>query len=200
MQNPSEADFTRARRVLHYIAHTMEIGYIWEVKGDFENIEENTVCNHVSAHADSDFAGRLIDSRSTTGYIMNFGSTGSFMCVTKMQRSVTLSSTHAEIVCACECDKSVEWVRGFISEIGMRVTKPTVMYQDNSAAIELSQNPVYHFRTRHFRVAQHYLRELENNYIITTIKKRSEGMWADLMNKPHPPLRHVMLRKQIMGE
>ena len=73
------------------------------------------------------------------------------------------------------------------------------MYQDNKAAVDLSKNPVYHFRTRHFRIAQHYIRDLEKNIIIKTVEQRSKDMWADMMNKSQPPVRHIMLRKAIMG-
>jgi hypothetical protein len=119
--------------------------------------------------------------------------------VTRIQKSVSLSTTHAEITCACECAKTIEWTRGILTELGFVISLPTILYQDNKAAIDLAKNPVYHFRTRHFRIAQHYLRELEKNKIIRTIDQRSKDMWADFMNKPQPPVRHIQLRKLIMG-
>ena len=199
MHNPNKLDFDRLKRIHQYIAHTVDVGMIWEVKGDFESFENSTTCDHITAHADSDLAGRIMDSRSTSGYIINFGETGSFIFVTKVQKNISLSTTHAEITCACECAKTIEWIRGIMGELGLNITRPTVMYQDNKAAIDLCKNPVYHFRTRHFRIAQHYLRDLEKRSIIKTIDQRSKNMWADLMNKSQPPVRHVMLRKAIMG-
>ena len=117
-----------------------------------------------------------------------------------MQRQVSLSTTHAELICACECAKSIEWIRGFVEELGLIINQPTTLYQDNNGALELCKNPVYHFRTRHFRVAQHYIRELESEGVIKTVREKSEDMWADILNKPQPPIRHLALRKQLMGE
>lgn len=199
MQNPIDRDFGRLKRVLQYVAHTTTLGYVWENKGR-ERLSLSMECNLISAHADSDFAGRVVDSRSTSGYSLKFGDTGTFLCVSRMQRQVSLSTTHAELVCACECAKTIEWIRGFVEELGFVITEPTIMYQDNNGAIELAKNPVYHFRTRHFRIAQHYLRELENDEVIRTVRESSEDMWADILNKPQPPVRHQMLRKQLMGE
>ena len=199
MQNPNDLDFVRLKRVLQYIAHSIEIGYIWENKSN-EKLEYNIKCNLVTAYADSDLAGRIVDSRSTSGYILRFCKTGSFLCVSKMQQTVAVGTTQAELICACECAKTIEWVRGFLRELNLVIDKPTILYQDNRGALELSKNPVYHFRTRHYRIAQHYLRELEKNGTIETMSMKSKDMWGDLMNKPQPPVRHLELRKLIMGE
>ena len=199
MQNPNDQDFVRLKRILQYIAHSISVGYIWEATGN-ESFTLEPQSSPITAHADSDLAGRVVDSRSTSGYVIRYSDTGCFLCVSKMQQRVALSTTQAELICACECAKTIEWLRGFLGEINILINGPTIMYQDNRGAIQLAKNPVCHFRTRHFRIAQHYLRELEKLRIIETISVRSEEMWGDLMNKPQPPVRHLELRKVIMGE
>jgi len=124
---PNKLDFDRLKRIHQYIAHTTEIGMIWEVKDDFEKLEHNIVCDQLTAHADSDLAGRMIDSRSTSGYILNFGNTGTFIFVTRLQKNVSLSTTH-EITYVYEYAKTIEWTRGIMGELGLLVKKPTILY------------------------------------------------------------------------
>jgi hypothetical protein len=119
--------------------------------------------------------------------------------VSQLQKVVSLSTTHSELICACECTKTVEWCRGFLEELGLVPTEPTKITQDNKPCIDLTENPVYHFRTRHFRIAQHYLRDLAEKNIIKMIYTPSKEMEADFLNKTQPPHRHIELRIKNMN-
>jgi 6-pyruvoyl-tetrahydropterin synthase len=198
MQNPLRSDLVRIKRILDYVAHTPDIGIVWQVQKEFEELPVK-VSNHLSAKADSDFAARIDNSRSTSGYYLQFADTGMLFAVSQLQKIVTLSTTHAELVCACECTKTVEWCKGFLGEIGLIADQPTIVKQDNKPCIDLSHNPVYHFRTRHFRIAQHYLRSLVENKVIMMEYTKSNEMTADFLNKTQPPSRHVELRIQCMN-
>jgi hypothetical protein len=107
-----------------------------------------------------------------------------------MQRVVATGTTGAELICAVECAKSFTWVRNFMNELRKGASTPTIMYQDNKPVVDLANNPVYHFRTRHFRISQHYLRDLQESKQIDVIHERSIHMKADFLNKPQPPHRH----------
>ena len=198
MQNPIRSDLVRIKRVLDYIANTPDIGIVWQVQGAYENLPVKA-CNQLEAHADADLAARVDNSRSTSGYSVKFKDTGLIFAVSQLQKVVSLSTTHSELICACECTKTVEWCRGFLKELGLSPTEPTKIAQDNKPCIDLTNNAVYHFRTRHFRVAQHYLRELKENKIIEMIYTPSKEMEADFLNKTQPPHRHIELRIKNMN-
>ena len=40
------------------------------------------------------------------------------------------------------------------------VTKPMILYCDNTSTINISKNPVMHARTKHITIHYHYVREL----------------------------------------
>ena len=195
MSNPIRSDLVRIRRILDYVANSQDIGLVWQVQGPFERIEDKpTTFDKISAVADSDLAGRVENSRSTSGYYVQFSKTGMIFGVSQLQKVVSISTTHSELICACECAKTVEWVKGFFDEIGLKTTKPILIEQDNQPAIALSNNPMYHFRTRHFRIAQHYLRDLVDRGILVMKYTPTKEMNADYLNKSQPPQRHLEIR------
>ena len=62
--------------------------------------------------------------------------------------------------------------------------KGTTIYCDNSSAIALSNNYVFHKRTNHIDANYHYIRELINNGEIVLKHCRSEEQFADILTKP----------------
>jgi len=130
MDNPNKLDFDRLKRIHQYLANTTMIGMIREVKDDFINLEHNIIYDQLTAHADYYLAGSMIDSKSTSGYILNFGNTGTFVFITRLQKNVSLSTTH-EITYIYEYAKTIEWTRGIMGESGLLVKKSTILYQNN---------------------------------------------------------------------
>lgn len=62
--------------------------------------------------------------------------------------------------------------------------KGTVIFCDNSSAIALSKNSVFHKRRNHIDTKFHYIRELVNNGEIVLVHCRTQEQVADIMTKP----------------
>ena len=58
------------------------------------------------------------------------------------------------------------------------------VFCDNSSAIKLSKNPVFHGRSKHIDVRYHFLRDLCTDGVIDMIYCRSEDQVADILTKP----------------
>lgn len=61
-----------------------------------------------------------------------------------------MSSASSEIV----------WLRGLLVDLGVNLQSPTPLHADNTSAIQIASNPVFHERTKHIEVDCHYIREL----------------------------------------
>jgi hypothetical protein len=77
--------------------------------------------------------------------------------------------------------------------------EPTRIFEDNQGCIALSENPIFHKRTKHIDIRYHFIRErvasgeIELKYVAT------EHQLADLLTKALPSARTIILRNIIMG-
>ena len=78
---------------------------------------------------------------------------------TRLQDRVGISSTEAEYYAASEAFGEAKWFRMFLAELNLQQEGPTVILEDNQSCINLSQNPVFQFRTKQIDIRHHQLRE-----------------------------------------
>ena len=68
---------------------------------------------------------------------------------------------------------------------------------DNKSAIEISQNPVYHGRTKHIEVRYHFIRNCMEEDKVKVKYIRTEDQLADLFTKPLGITKFLEFRKKI---
>ncbi|CAA2989817.1 phosphoenolpyruvate carboxylase 4, partial [Olea europaea subsp. europaea] len=97
------------------------------------------------------------DSRlSTTGWCIFIGDALiSWKC--KKQDCVSKSSTEAEYRAMSAACSEIVWLRDLLVELGISQSQPTPLHGDNTSAIQIAANPVYHEHTKHIDVDCHYI-------------------------------------------
>jgi hypothetical protein len=73
------------RRILKYIKHTLQCGIFYEAKSQLQ----------VHGYIYADWAGNVLDKRSTNGFMFSFGS-GAVSWNNRKQPTIALSSMEAE--------------------------------------------------------------------------------------------------------
>jgi hypothetical protein len=68
---------------------------------------------------------------------------------------------------------------------------------DNSYAVSISKNPVFHGRTKHIKIKFHFIREVQQSNEVMLIHCSSEEQLADIFTKPLPKKRFETLRQMI---
>lgn len=117
----------------------------------------------------------------------------------KLQPTVALSSAEAEYMAVCAAVQEAIHLRQLLKDLGFKQDQATVIFEDNQGCIALSENPVFHKRTKHIDIKYHFVRErvasgeIELRYVAT------EHQLADLLTKGLAGPRTVMLRSRIMG-
>lgn len=124
-------------------------------------------------------------------------SSGAISWSSKKQPIVTWSSTEAEYVAAVSGACQVVWLKVILEHLGVENGESISIMCDNTSAIKLSQNPVFHGRSRHIHVRYHYLRELVNEGIIELLHCYSEEQVADIMTKPVKAEAFVKFRRMM---
>ncbi|XP_074299655.1 secreted RxLR effector protein 161-like [Silene latifolia] len=99
MHNPTRQHFGAAKRILRYVAGTVNFG-IWYTKvPNFKLV----------GFTDSDWAGCIDDRKSTSGNIFSLGS-GAITWSSKKQETIALSSSEAEYIAATTAARQALWL------------------------------------------------------------------------------------------
>ena len=108
---------------------------------------------------------------------------------------MALSTAEAEYVAATAAACQAVWMRRMLRSLGQEQAKATVICCDNSSAIALSKNSVFHKRMKHIDTRFHYIRELVNNGEIVLEHCRTQEQVADILTKPLDQKSFEFLRK-----
>ena len=82
-----------------------------------------------------------------------------------------------------------------LRSLGQEQAKATIVFCDNSSAISLSKNSVFHKRTKHIDTRFHCIRELVNNGEIVLEHCRTQEQVTDILTKPLVQKSFEFLRK-----
>lgn len=111
----------------------------------------------------------------------------------KLQSTVSLSSTEAEYKATTEAGQEVVWLRGLLENISLGQQSPTVLCSDRTGAVSLTSKSIFHARTKHIEVQHHWIRDQVEKKTITLRHISNQHMYADTLTKPlHPgPFREL---------
>ena len=110
-------------------------------------------------YSDSDIAG-LADGQKSTGAYTFLLAGALILHSSKLQPTVSLSSTEAEYMALVETAKEAIWCARFLAELHYREDTPVLFRADNQGSIYLSKNPEFHERTKHIEIKWHWIREV----------------------------------------
>ncbi|UYV67852.1 hypothetical protein LAZ67_5002251 [Cordylochernes scorpioides] len=168
---PTKYDWEAVKRIFKYLVGTTEYGIMYQ-KGHKVGVLES--------FSDADFAGDPETRRSTSGVVCKLAG-GVISWLSQKQRSVSLSTTEAELVAASNTAKEVIWLNRLFSEISPLKEQPIIKV-DNASTIKLIKNPEFHKRTKHIEVRHYFVREMYQeevlwNQFIHKIESSPKDFW-----------------------
>jgi hypothetical protein len=135
----------------------------------------------ILGYSDSDIAGDIDDSKSTSRVIFFLGD-GAATWSSQKQRVATCQAV---------------WLARLLEEMmGTRADTPRIM-MDNMSAIVLSKNPVFHGRSKHIKTKYHFIRECVDNGEVVLESVGTANQLADILTKPLARERFQELRERI---
>eukprot|EP00253_Pinus_taeda_P003092 PITA_03092 len=129
-----------------------------------------------------DWEGSSSDWKSTSGGIFNLGS-AAISWYNRKHRSVALSSVEAEYMAASQAACEAIWMRKILVGLFGQMMDPTVIYCDNQSCIKLSENLVFHDRSKHIDIWYHHLRDCVVKRIVLLLYVSTEEHDADILTK-----------------
>jgi hypothetical protein len=73
------------------------------------------------------------------------------------QTSVALSTVEEEYIAACSASCEVVWLRKLLAGLFDLELEVTCIFCDNQSCIKLSENPVFHDKSKHIEIKYHYI-------------------------------------------
>ena len=134
--------------------------------------------------------------KSTSGYAFSFGN-GAFSWASVKQQSVALSTAEAEYMSASEATTQATWLRFVLHDFGEELIEPTPLMCDNTSAIAMSKNPVFHQRSKHIKRKFHFIRDAIQEGTIDLQYCKSEEQLADIFTKALAKDRFCALRDKL---
>ncbi|KAM0055171.1 putative RNA-directed DNA polymerase [Helianthus debilis subsp. tardiflorus] len=172
MHQPQTDHMDAVLRIIKYLKGTVGHGILFRPNRHLK----------IQAYTDADWAGNKDDRRSTSGYFTLVG--GNLVTwKSKKQKVVALSSAEAEFRGIARGLAEVLWIHKLLSEIGFLQTEPSKIMCDNQAAIQISENPVQHDRTKHVEVDRHFIKEKLEAKIVELPFIPSKDQLADILTK-----------------
>ena len=132
MHAPTTDHWSAVKRVLRYLAGTTSHGLYFS--------RQNPSSLH--AYSDADWAEDSDDFVSTNAYIIYLGR-HPISWSSKKQKGVACSSTEAEYRSVANTSAELRWICSLLTELGINITGPPVIYYDNVGATYLCANPVF---------------------------------------------------------
>ena len=145
----------------------------------------------VNGYVDASFDTDPDDSKSQTGYVFTLNGGAVSWCSSK-QSVVAGSTCEAEYIAASEAANEGVWMKEFISDLGVipSASCPMKIFCDNTGAIALAKESIFHKRTKHIKRRFNSIRNQVKEGDIEICKIHTDLNVADPLTKPIPRAKH----------
>ena len=110
---------------------------------------------------------------------------------------MALSTTEAEYIATSMASYEAVWLRKLFSELFGFTLDTTMFLCDNQSRIHLSENPVFHDRSKHIDIRYHYIRDMVQQGAIRLQHIGANEQVADILTKPLGKVKFLTFREQL---
>jgi len=185
MVEPHHIHWIGAKNLLRYLRGTITYGLRYIARDV-----------RLFGYTDADWAGNVEDRKSTSGCCFSLGS-ASISWMSRKQKSVALSTAKAEYIAASMASCEAVWLRKLFSELFGFTLDTIVILCDNQSGIRLSENPIFHDRSKHIDIRYHYIRDMVQRGAIRLHHIGTDEQVADILTKPLGKVKFLTFREQL---
>jgi hypothetical protein len=135
----------------------------------------------------SDWDGSISDRKRTSGCCFSLGS-AMISWNSRKQSSISLSTAEAEYIVACFTSCEAIWLRKLLTGLFDLEMEATMILCDNHSFIKMTENPMFHDKSKHIEIWYHYICDMVQRGAIKLHYVITDEQVADVLTKP---LSHV---------
>ena len=187
--NPKSTEVTAVKRILQYLNKTKSEGLVYKKSGNDKFI--------IEVFVDASYAPQ--GEKSTSGWVIYVN--GNLVSWKSLKQSITAkSSAESEYVALSQAISDALFIRAILIELNLDVETPIEVYEDNQAAIQIANNPVYKSKIKQVNVHYHFIRDYVKMGVINITHIQSKDQVADAFTKPlNGPLFQIFKEKLNLG-
>jgi hypothetical protein len=144
------------KRIFRYLKGIINYGLWYPRNQNFQ----------LTVYSDVDWANCVDERKSTSG--------GAFFLVdtlvswlSKKKGSISLSTTEFEYIAVATRCTQVLWMIQTLADLEVKYTALIPIHCDNTSAISVSKNLLFHSNTKHIPIKYHLLREQVTNIVVS---------------------------------
>lgn len=104
-------------------------------------------------------------------------------CYIKKKQLVALNSVVVEYLATCMISCEALWLRKMLAGLFGLEMRPIVIHCDNWSCIRLSENPVFHGRSKHMKIIYHFIRDKVERGVVRSQYISIEEQAVDILTK-----------------
>jgi hypothetical protein len=183
---PKQSHLQAIKRIFRYLKETMTY-VLWYPKN--QNFQ-------LTSYSNADWANFVDERKSTSGGAFFLGDS-LVAWLSKNQGSISLSTTEAEYIVVATCCTQVLWMIQTLADLEVKYTTPIPIHCDNTSAISVSKNHIFHSKTKNIPIKYHFLREQVTNQIVQVHYIPTTEQIVDIFTKPLAKTPFEHLRKKL---
>lgn len=194
LANPGETHLSYAKKILRYLKGRQSI----PLRYCAQTCPAPYLPGHVYGYSDASFADIYPNRHSTIGYVFLVnGAAVSWR--SKKSSIIALNTAEAELIAMSAAAQEAMYLRKLSNELGFLQTSPTILYQDNQAAVALSHDVRFANRSKHIALRFSYVAERQLLRDIDVVSVSRSVMLADIMATPRQASAFHPFRDAILG-
>ena len=175
MHSPCQRHFDVVYWILRYLKKNLGKGLFFGKNED----------RRVEVFTNVDWAGSIIDRKSTSGYCTRlWGNLVTWR--SKKQYVVARSSSKAKYRAMAHGICEAIWIKWLLEELKISCEFPMQLYCDNKATISIARNPIHHDRIKHAEVDRHFITEKLEKGVINIKYIPTDQQVVDIFAKGFP--------------
>jgi hypothetical protein len=183
---PKQSHLLAVKRIFRYLKETMNYG-LWYPKN--QNFQ-------LSAYSDVDWDNCMDERKNMSGGTFFLGDS-LVSWLSKKKGSISLSTTEEEYITTATCCTRVLWMIQRLADLEVKYATPIPIHYDNTSAISVSKNHVFHSKTKHIPIKYHFLREEVTNQIVQVHYISTTEQIVDIFTKPLAKTPFEYLRQKL---
>ena len=115
----------------------------------------------------------------------------------RKQSSISLSTAEAEYIVACSANYEAIGLRKLLTDLFDLEMKATMILCDNQSCIKMTENLVFHDRSKHIEIRYHYIRYMVQRGVLKLQYVSTDEQVANVLTKPLSRVKFEYFRDKL---